>query len=115
MQSDREIYSIGITHVLLILPQNYVKWGDRYRISDPNLDILRLKVLTITMLKYKDSEVAIAPNGSCVITWGAGHPTMAGQKQDMHLPEGIKEHLVAVNQYVMQYVDLITEPACQDK
>lgn len=62
------------------------------------------------MLKYKDAEVAIAPNGSCVITWGNNHPTMAGQKQDVHLPEGVKEHLVAVNQYVSQYIDIVTEP-----
>jgi hypothetical protein len=63
------------------------------------------------MLKYKNADVAIAPNGSCVITWGLEHPTMAGQKQDMHLPEGIKSHLVAVQQYVRQYVDIVTEPA----
>lgn len=62
------------------------------------------------MLKYKDSEVAIAPNGSCEITWGDNHPTMAGQKQEVHLPEGIKTHLVAVQQYVRQYVDTVTEP-----
>ena len=63
------------------------------------------------MLKYKNADVAIAPNNSCVITWGAEHPTMAGKKQDIHLPEGIKDHLIAVQQYMCQYVDLITEPA----
>lgn len=62
------------------------------------------------MLKYKNADVAIAPNGSCVITWGSGHPTMAGKKQDVHLPEGIKEHLVAVRQYLQDYVDIVTEP-----
>lgn len=68
------------------------------------------------MLKYKDSEVAIAPNGSCEIVWGNSHPTMAGQKQNMQLPEGIKEHLVAVQQYLKQYVDILTEPVeCQSK
>jgi hypothetical protein len=62
------------------------------------------------MFKYKDNDVAIAPNGSCEITWGSGHPTMAGKKQGVYLPEGIKEHLVAVQQYVRQYVDIVTEP-----
>ena len=62
------------------------------------------------MLTYKGNAVAIAPNGSCEITWGAGHPTMAGQKQSIHLPQGIQEHLVAVRQYVQQYVDIVTEP-----
>jgi len=63
------------------------------------------------MLKYKQAEVAIAPNGSCEILWGNNHPTMAGMKQDVHLPEEIKGHLVAVNQYVSQYIDIVTEPA----
>ena len=63
------------------------------------------------MLKYKDSEIAIAPNGSCEITWGDNHPTMAGQKQGIHLPERIQGHLVAVKEYVCQYVDIVTEPA----
>ena len=62
------------------------------------------------MLIYKGNQVAIAPNGLCEITWGDRHPSMAGEKQDVHLPESIKEHLIAVNKYVMQYVDIVTEP-----
>lgn len=68
------------------------------------------------MLKYKGNEVAIAPDGSCEIIWGENHPTMAGQRQGVHLPREIKSSLVAVNQYLMQYVDRVTEPVeCKTK